>query len=85
MRRGIHPPYRPVLFEDSTTGDRWLCPSTITAHQTATWIDGVDYPHVVVATSNLSHPFFTGKMKIVDTAGRVERFNRRHGERKRSR
>lgn len=82
MRPNIHPEYRPVIFEDSTTGDRWLCPSTIKTDQTTTWTDGVDYPHVTVEISNLSHPFFTGKMKIVDTAGRVERFNRRHGERK---
>jgi large subunit ribosomal protein L31 len=82
MRPDIHPEYRPVIFEDSSTGDRWLCPSTIRTDRTVEWEDGNTYPHFVVDISNLSHPFYTGKMKIVDTAGRVERFNRRHGARR---
>lgn len=81
MRQGIHPPYQPVVFEDATTGGRWLCRSSITTDRETTWTDGKVYPHVVAEVTNLSHPFFTGQMRIVDTAGRVERFHQRYGER----
>lgn len=81
MKPGIHPDYRPVVFEDISTGDRWLCPSCVPTGATTEWTDGHTYPHFTVEISNLSHPFYTGTMKIVDTAGRVERFNRRHGQR----
>lgn len=83
MKRDIHPTYRPVVFEDTSTGDRWLTRSTIATDASTRWTDGAVYPHVVVEISSYSHPFYTGRMKIVDTAGRVERFNRRHGERRR--
>jgi large subunit ribosomal protein L31 len=69
------------VFEDQSTGDRWLCRSTATTDRETVWEDGESYPHVVLEVTNRSHPFFTGKMKIVDTAGRVDRFNRRYGER----
>jgi large subunit ribosomal protein L31 len=83
MKPDIHPTYRPVVFEDTSTGDRLLTRSTIATDATTQWTDGAEYPHVVVDISSYSHPFYTGKMKIVDTAGRVERFTRRHGERHR--
>lgn len=81
MRDGIHPTYRPVVFEDSGTGDSWVCRSTISTDRTVTWSDGNTYPHVLLDVSMYSHPFYTGQMKIVDSAGRVERFRRRYGER----
>lgn len=83
MREGIHPDYEPVVFEDSGTGESWLCGSTIKTERRTTWVDGNEYPHVVLDISMYSHPYYTGQMKIVDSAGRVERFNRRHGKRQR--
>ncbi|MFT3854483.1 MAG: type B 50S ribosomal protein L31 [Ilumatobacteraceae bacterium] len=82
MKQGVHPGYRTVVFEDSSAGQRWLGRSTIRTDRT-TIVDGVEYPHVVLDVSMYSHPFYTGQMKIVDTAGRVERFNKRYGERRR--
>ena len=83
MKPGIHPEYRPVVFEDSTAGIRWITRSTLTSDRTTVWEDGVEYPHVLLDISQYTHPFFTGQMKIVDTAGRIDRFNRRHGQRRR--
>lgn len=82
MKKDIHPEYRPVVFEDVTIRERWLGASTVATNRTIEWTDGNTYPLFTVEVSNLSHPFFTGQMKIVDTAGRVERFNRRYGARK---
>jgi large subunit ribosomal protein L31 len=81
MREGIHPEYREVVFEDVSTGDRFITRSTIRTDRTVEWTDGRTYPLFQVEVSNTSHPFFTGQMKIIDTAGRVERFKRRHGDR----
>ncbi|MFV0306416.1 MAG: type B 50S ribosomal protein L31 [Desertimonas sp.] len=83
MKPGIHPDYHPVVFEDTTAGRRWLGRSTMTPARTTVWEDGREYPHVLLDISMYSHPFFTGQMKIVDTAGRVERFNKRYGRRNR--
>ncbi len=84
MKADIHPNYRPVVFEDTTSGESWLTRSTIETEETTTWEDGNEYPLAKVVISSTSHPFFTGTMTIVDTAGRVERFERRYGRRKRS-
>jgi len=81
MKPDIHPEYRQVVFEDSQGGQRWLCGSTVETEKTTTWDDGQEYPHVLLDISSYTHPFFTGTMTIVDTAGRVERFNRRYGRR----
>ncbi len=81
MRSGIHPTYRPVVFRDQISGTAFLTRSTIATTRTIVWSDGETYPlHDAEITSD-THPFFTGKMKIVDTAGRVERFERRYGRR----
>jgi len=82
MKRNTHPDYGPVVFEDVSIGKRWLGASTIKTDRTVVWDDGNTYPLFTVEISNLTHPFFTGQMKIVDTAGRVERFNKRYGTRK---
>ncbi len=82
MKPDIHPQYRAVVFEDSSVGHRFLTKSTVKTNRTTVWEDGNEYPLVSVEISQASHPFFTGQMKIVDTAGRVERFNKRYGERK---
>lgn len=81
MKTGIHPTYRPVLFEDVTVGERWLTSSTVATTRTAEF-EGSTYPLYSVEVSNLTHPYYTGQMKIIDTAGRVDRFNRRYGARR---
>ena len=81
MKPDIHPDYRQVVFQDQSSGDNIIVGSTMTTSETIT-IDGVEYPLAKVELSSRSHPFFTGQMKIVDTAGRVERFERRYGARR---
>ena len=78
MKKDIHPEsYRPVIFEDVTAGKRFLIGSTIETSRTDKWEDGKEYPLFQVEISSASHPFYTGQSKIVDTAGRVEKFNKR--------
>ena len=81
-RTDIHPNYRPVVFQDLTDGTHFLIRSTIETSETITLDDGVEYPLAKVEITSASHPFFTGTMKIIDTAGRVERFERRYGSRR---
>lgn len=78
----IHPNYRPVVFQDLSAEFAFLTRSTISTQETIEWEDGETYPLYKVDISSASHPFFTGTMRIVDTAGRVERFERRFGRRK---
>jgi large subunit ribosomal protein L31 len=82
MKADIHPDYRPVVFQDTSSGDTFLTRSTIETSETIDLEDGNTYPLAKVEISSASHPFFTGTMKIVDTAGRVERFERRYGKRR---
>ncbi|MEM7143325.1 MAG: type B 50S ribosomal protein L31 [Actinomycetota bacterium] len=82
MKSDIHPDYRFVVFQDMSAGTSFLTKSTISTSETVTWEDGNEYPLAKVEISSESHPFFTGQMKIVDTAGRVERFEKRYGRRK---
>ncbi len=82
MKTDIHPTYRLVVFQDQSAGTAFLTRSTIAAAETIEWSDGNEYPLARVEISSASHPFFTGTMKIVDTAGRVERFERRYGQRR---
>ena len=84
MKPDIHPEYRLVVFQDTSAGTSFLTRSTIETTETVEWEDGKEYPLAKVGISSASHPFFTGQMTIVDTAGRVERFERRYGQRKRS-
>lgn len=84
MKADIHPDYRYVVFQDTTAGTSFLTRSTIETTETIEWEDGNTYPLAKVVISSASHPFFTGTMTIVDTAGRVERFERRYGKRKRA-
>jgi len=81
VKQGIHPEYREVVFRDIEAGVDFLTRSTVAAHQTCE-VGGRTYPLVVVDISAASHPYYTGKMKIVDSAGRVERFERRYGRRR---
>lgn len=81
MKPGIHPPYGPVVFRDKVAGHAFLTRSTRTSDTTITWEDGSTYPVIDVEISAASHPFHTGAARVVDTAGRVERFERRYGRR----
>ncbi len=81
MKADIHPNYRPVVFQDLAADFSILTRSTIRTEDTIEWEDGQTYPLAKVDISSASHPFFTGQMRIVDTAGRVERFERRFGRR----
>lgn len=78
MRKDIHPEdYRQVIFEDVTSGKRFLLGSTVHTEKTDKWDDGKAYPVFQVEISSASHPFYTGQAKTIDTAGRVERFKQR--------
>lgn len=78
MKQGIHPDYHPVVFMDTSTGHKFLMNTTLTSSETVEWEDGTEYPLVKVDISSASHPYFTGKMKYVDAAGRVEKFQRKY-------
>lgn len=79
MKQGIHPDYHPVVFRDASAGFAFLTRSTATPAATIEWEDGNTYPVVDVEVSSASHPFYTGNARVVDTAGRVEKFRRRYG------
>lgn len=75
MQTDIHPKnHRLVIFHDNSSGERFLIGSTIESHKTEKWTDGKEYPLAEVDVSSASHPFYTGQEKVMDTAGRVERF-----------
>ena len=81
MKKGIHPEsYRPVVFKDMSNGDCFLSRSTCSTKETIEF-EGETYPVVKLEISSTSHPFYTGKSKIVDTAGRVDRFYQRYKSR----
>ncbi|MDR0969909.1 MAG: type B 50S ribosomal protein L31 [Lentimicrobiaceae bacterium] len=79
MKKDIHPKnYRLVVFKDMSNEHSFISRSTINTKETIVWEDGVEYPLVKLEISNTSHPFYTGKMKLVDTAGRVDKFKNRY-------
>ena len=77
MKQDIHPEYRNVVFQDTSSDLSFLTRSTIKTSDTIEWEDGETYPLAKVEISSESHPFYTGKQKFVDTAGRVEKFQRK--------
>ena len=80
MREGIHPSeYRIVAFRDMSNGHTFLTKSTVNTKESET-IEGVEYPLFKIEISNTSHPFYTGKVKLVDTAGRVDKFMNRYSK-----
>ncbi len=79
MKKAIHPEYRAVVFQDISSDFKFLTRSTIKTKETISWEDGNEYPLVKIEVSSQSHPFYTGKQNIVDTAGRVDRFRRKYG------
>jgi large subunit ribosomal protein L31 len=79
MKKGIHPEnYRLVVFKDVSNDYAFLGKSTVETKDTIVWEDGEEYPLVKLEISNMSHPFYTGKIKMVDTAGRIDKFNTRY-------
>jgi large subunit ribosomal protein L31 len=81
MKPGIHPDYGYVVFRDRSADFAFLTRSTATSDQTIEWSDGKTYPVIDVEISSASHPFYTGRQKVLDTAGRVARFEQRYGKR----
>lgn len=79
MKPGIHPEYHPVVFRDVSADFAFLTRSTVTSDKTVEWEDGRTYPVVDVEVSSASHPFYTGRSRVLDTAGRVEKFRQRYG------
>lgn len=78
MKKEIHPEeYRLVIFQDNSDNTRFLIGSTIASDAMDTWTDGNEYPIVYVDVSSATHPFYTGQEKVMDSAGRVERFKAR--------
>ena len=83
MKQEIHPEsYRQVIFDDTTSGKRFLIGSTVETSKTDKWEDGKEYPVFQVEISSASHPFYTGQSKTIDTAGRVEKFKTRAAAKK---
>jgi large subunit ribosomal protein L31 len=78
MKAEIHPTYQAVVFRDLASGESFLTRSTLSSAKTIKWEDGQEYPVFDVEISSASHPFYTGKQRIMDAAGRVERFNARY-------
>lgn len=83
MKKEIHPEnYRLVVFKDFSCDEAFLSKSCAPSKETIVWEDGNEYPLVKLEISNKSHPFFTGKMKYVDSAGRIDKFNKKFGKSK---
>ncbi len=83
MKEGIHPTnYRLVVFRDMSNGHTFLSRSTANSRETVKWEDGNDYPVIKLEISNTSHPFYTGKNMLVDTAGRIDKFKKRYEKKK---
>ena len=79
MKQGIHPDYHEVVFQDSSTGFKFLSGSTATSDETVEWEDGNTYPLIRVEITSDSHPFYTGKQKFTTADGAVDRFNKKYG------
>jgi large subunit ribosomal protein L31 len=83
MKQGLHPQnYRTVVFKDMSNNTTFLGKSTANTKETIQWEDGNEYPVIKLEISNTSHPFYTGKNMLVDTAGRIDKFNKRYAQKK---
>lgn len=81
MKKGIHPEnYRFVVFKDMSNGHTFLSRSAAPTKETVTWEDGKEYPLIKLEISNTSHPYYTGKMKFIDTAGRIDKFKKKYAK-----
>ncbi|WP_175953788.1 type B 50S ribosomal protein L31 [Schaalia sp. Marseille-Q2122] len=81
MKPDIHPDYHPIVFRDRQANFQFLTRSTMTSDQSIEWEDGNTYPVVDIEISSASHPFWTGRQRLIDTEGRVEKFYARYGQR----
>jgi len=79
MKADIHPKYNDVVFQDVSSDLAILTRSTMTSKDTIKWQDGKEYPVIKVEISSASHPFYTGKHKVIDAGGRVDKFRKRYG------
>jgi len=79
VKAGIHPEYHKVLFIDTATGQEWVTRSTVSSKEKRE-VDGEEIPVVRLEVSSYSHPFWTGKMREVDSDGKIDRFRRRYGK-----
>lgn len=80
MKADIHPQYKEVVFQDVTSNFAFLTRSTLSSKETIKWEDGNEYPLLKVEISSASHPFYTGKQKLIDTSGRVDKFRKRYAK-----
>lgn len=81
MKQGLHPEsYRLVVFKDMSNGESFLSRSTAYSKETVKWEDGNEYPVIKLEISSTSHPFYTGKNVLVDTAGRIDKFKRKYAK-----
>jgi large subunit ribosomal protein L31 len=80
MKADIHPKYNDVVFQDVTSNFAFLTRSTLFSKDSITWEDGKEYPLIKVDVSSASHPFYTGKQKLLDTSGRVDKFRKRYAK-----
>jgi large subunit ribosomal protein L31 len=81
MKKGLHPEsYRLVVFKDMSNETSFLSRSTANSKETITWEDGNEYPVIKLEISSTSHPFYTGKNVLVDTAGRIDKFKKRYAK-----
>ncbi|MBT8064037.1 MAG: type B 50S ribosomal protein L31 [Xanthomonadales bacterium] len=80
MKSGIHPEYKDVVFQDVSSDFAILTRSTMSSKETIKWEDGNEYPLIKVEVSSASHPFYTGKHKVLDSGGRVDRFKKRYAK-----
>ena len=78
MKADIHPQYRPVVFQDTSSDFSFLTRSTIKSKESIKWEDGNEYPLIKLDISSASHPFYTGKHKVADSGGRVDKFKQRY-------
>ena len=80
MKTDTHPNYKPVVFQDVSCDFSFLTRSTMSSKDTIKWEDGKEYPLIKVEISSHSHPFFTGKQKVIDAGGRVDKFRKRYAK-----
>jgi large subunit ribosomal protein L31 len=80
MKADIHPNYKEVVFQDLSSDFAFLTRSTLSSKEKVKWEDGNEYPLIKVDITSASHPFYTGKQKVMDTGGRVDRFRKRYAK-----
>ena len=78
MKADIHPDYHDVVFQDVTSDFKFLTRSTLGSKETIKWEDGTEYPLIKVEISSATHPFYTGQNRVLDTAGRIDKFKKRY-------